>query len=197
MRYSRSAGDREQGNCIVDVFIGTIQPFGFNFAPRGWMACNGQILAISQYTALFSLIGTTYGGNGTTTFALPDLRSRVTVHQGTGPGLSTYVMGEQTGSEQVTILNSNMPMHNHQVMASSSAATAAAPANNMVLAAANGVNETSGDSVKVQIYGATANTTLSPTAIGMAGGSVPISVLQPLLVVNFCIAVEGIFPSRN
>jgi microcystin-dependent protein len=181
----------------VDVFIGTIQPFAFNFAPRGWMACNGQLLSIAQYSALFSLIGTTYGGNGTTTFGLPDLRSRVTVHQGTGPGLSTYSMGEMTGVERETLLSTNMPVHTHQLMGSASAATSATPAANMVLAMANGADSVSGDGATVNTYGTTANTTLSPQAIGMAGGSQPFSILQPLLAVNFCIAVEGIFPSRN
>jgi len=181
----------------VDVYIGTIQPFAFNFAPRGWMACNGQLLSVAQYSALFSLIGTTYGGNGTTTFALPDLRGRVSVHQGTGPGLSTYVMGEMIGVERETLLTTNMPMHTHPLMGSTTAATSAAPAANMVLAAANGVDSISGDGVTVHTYGATPNTTLSPQAIGMAGGSQPFSLLQPLLAVNFCIAVEGIFPSRN
>ncbi|MBX3481855.1 MAG: phage tail protein [Caulobacter sp.] len=180
----------------MEVYIGTIQPFAFNFAPRGWMLCAGQLLPISQYSALFSLIGTTYGGNGTSTFGLPDLRGRAVVGQGRGPGLSEYVMGEMTGTQTVTLLTTNMPQHNHLINASSTAGTSPNPANNY-LAMSNGSDPGSGNPVDVNVYAPAANTTMNPMAVGLAGGNQPFSILQPLLTVNFCIAVEGIFPSRN
>ncbi|MBI1407811.1 MAG: phage tail protein [Caulobacter sp.] len=160
------------------------------------MLCAGQLLSIANYSALFSLIGTTYGGNGTTTFGLPDLRGRVLVGQGQGPGLSDYAMGEMTGSQTVTLLSTNMPQHNHMLNASGVAGTSASPQNNF-LALTNGFDPGSGNPVTVDVYATSANTTMNPMAVGLAGGSQPFSILQPLLTVNFCIAVEGIFPSRN
>jgi microcystin-dependent protein len=184
---------------MSEPFLGQIQTFAFNFAPRGWMLCDGQLLAIQQNTALFSLIGTTYGGNGTTTFALPDLRGRMMVHQGSGPGLPTVVMGESAGNTQQTLLISNMPAHNHMLNASTTAADGSTPANTF-LALANGADNL-GNPLTVQIYGpapaAPANTTMNPGAIGMTGGSLPFSIMPPFLVINICIAVQGIFPSRN
>ena len=166
--------------------------FGFNFAPTGWQLCNGQILPISQYTALFALLGTTYGGNGTSTFQLPNLQSRVPVHQGQGAGLSTYVMGEQTGSENVTLLTTQMPQHTHLVNVDGNA---------------SGKNTASGNflgtvpplaPVDNKIYSAgPATATMAPTANAPAGGSQPHTNIQPVLCINFCIAFEGIFPSRN
>ena len=181
---------------MSEPFVGQIQTFGFNFAPRGWMLCNGQLLPITQNTALFSLIGTTYGGNGTTNFALPNLQGRMMIHQGTGPGLPTVVMGEAAGSPQQTLLLSNMPMHNHVLNASTTAADGSTPTNTF-LANANGADNL-GNPVTVQIYGpAPANTTMNPGSISMAGGSIPFSIMPPFLVVNICIALQGIFPSRN
>jgi microcystin-dependent protein len=180
----------------MQVFLGTIQSFGFNFAPTGWALCNGQLLPISQNAALFSLLGTTYGGNGTSTFQLPNLQGRLPMHQGTGPGLTPRVMGEISGSENQTLLISNMPMHNHLLNGTTAAATGASPQNSL-LAAPNGADN-QGNPVTVQIYGpAPANTTMDPTAIGLAGNSIPFSIMPPFLVINFCIALNGLFPSRN
>jgi microcystin-dependent protein len=182
----------------MDVFIGTIQAFGFNFAPRGWQTCSGQTIAISQNTALFSLIGTTYGGNGTTTFCLPDLQGRVAVGQGQGPGLSNYVLGEATGSEQVTLTQQQLPAHTHMLMASTVAATDTTPASGDVLGAPNGEDADLG-AVTVKMYApaGAGMVSLSPTSIGVAGSSIPFSVVQPLLCINYSIAMEGIFPTRS
>jgi microcystin-dependent protein len=180
---------------MSEPFIGQIQPFGFNFAPRGWALCDGQILPISQNTALFSLLGTTYGGNGQTNFALPDLRGRMMVHQGSGPGLPPVVMGEVAGSPQQTLLISNMPAHNHLLNATTAAADGSTPANTF-LANANGADN-QGNPVTVQVYGPAANTTMNPMSIGISGSSIPFSIMPPYLVISICIALNGIFPSRN
>jgi len=177
---------------MSEPFIGQIQSFGFNFAPRGWALCNGQLLPIQQNTALFSLIGTTYGGNGTTNFQLPNLQGRLPMHQGNGPGLTPRVIGETAGSENQTLLISNMPMHNHPLNAATQAATTEKPAGSF-LAQAN--DPATGN--PISIYGPTADTTLNATAIGAAGSSIPFSIMPPFLVINFCIALNGIFPSRN
>jgi microcystin-dependent protein len=157
--------------------------FGFNFAPRGNAFCNGQIMSISQNTALFSLLGTTYGGNGTTTFALPDLRSRVPLHFGQGPGLSSYSQGQLAGEENHTLITTEMPVHTHTARASSGDATDASPVGNVL--AAGGT------------YTAAANQNMAAGAITSVGGSQPHNNLQPYLALNFCIALNGIFPSRN
>jgi len=170
-------------------FIGQIITAGFNFAPRGYATCDGQILSIAQNTALFSLLGTTYGGNGTSTFALPDLRGRVPIHQGQGPGLTPRTMGELSGSENVTLISSQMPAHNHTVGALSTNGNLKSPTNNIP---AN-VQGTS-----TNIYSASnADTTMNPQMLGITGGSQPHNNMQPYLVINFCIALVGIFPSRN
>lgn len=181
----------------MDPFIGQISSFGFNFAPKNWMLCQGQLLAISQNTALFSLLGTQYGGNGQTTFALPDLRGRLSVSQGQGPGLSPYVMGEVTGTQNETLLVTNLPAHVHTMSGTTTAATATPPANAVYLAGPNGEDANLG-AVTVKMYGPPpVNTTLAPQAIGFAGQTNPVSILQPLLCINFSICVSGIFPSRN
>jgi microcystin-dependent protein len=168
---------------VSDPFIGEIKIVGFNFAPRGWAFCNGQILSIAQNTALFSLLGTTYGGNGQTTFALPDLRGRVPIHPGQGPGLSNYTQGQLAGSETVTLLSTQMPAHTHTVNASTQSDITGNPTSNFPAGGAS--------------YDTTANTTMDPAMIGNSGGNQPHSNLQPYLAINFCIALEGIFPSRN
>ena len=175
-------------------FVGEIRMVGFNFNPRGWQLCNGQLLPISQYSALFALLGTTYGGNGTTTFALPNLQSRVPIHQGTGPGLSTYVIGGAGGVENVTLLNNQMPAHNHMVNCQTATGTVTAPAGNYP--AGNQVNRDTGVAVDTTFDPATTGT-MNPAVIGLAGGSQPHANLQPYLTVNFIIAIDGIFPSRN
>ncbi len=175
---------------MSEPFIGEIIMFGGTFAPRGWAFCNGQLMSIAQNSALFSILGTTYGGDGQTTFALPDLRGRVPVHAGDsqGPGLSPVVLGEQAGSPTVTLTASQMPMHNHPVTANQNATTTdpsgAFPAND-----ARGT--------PVSIYAATSDGThMNPQMIGLAGNSQPVSIEQPYLGVNFIIALEGIYPSR-
>lgn len=173
-------------------FIGEIRIFGFNYAPVGWALCNGQMLAISQYTALFSLLGTTYGGNGVSTFQLPNLQSRVPLHFGTGLGLSTYNMGEEGGVENVTLLYNQMPVHNHLIEVDANASGKNTPSGSILgtvppLAPAEN-----------KIYsGNAANATMSPAAVSTAGGNLPHNNLQPFLAVNYCIALEGIFPSRG
>lgn len=169
---------------MSDPFIAEIKLFAGNFAPRGWAFCNGQILSIAQNTALFSLLGTTYGGNGQTTFALPDLRSRVPVHPGQGPGLSNVVLGQAAGSETVTLLQTQMPQHGHLVAASNGSAGASRPANNFVSAGGSYANASDG-------------TTMNPGMVQGAGGGQPHENRQPYLGLNFIIALEGIFPSRN
>jgi microcystin-dependent protein len=172
----------------MDPIIGQIQIFGFNFAPRGWATCEGQLLQIAQNQALFSLLGTTYGGNGTTTFGLPDLRGRVPMHFGSGPGLLIKFLGESGGTENTTLVANNLPSHNHVLNGYSEAGTASSPAG-AILANTGALDRE---------Y-ATAGTivTMKSDAIGNTGGNQAFNNMQPYLVVNFCIALEGIYPSRN
>ena len=171
---------------MAEPFIGEIRLFGFNFAPRGWAMCNGQLLAISQNTALFSLLGTNYGGDGVRTFALPDLRSRVAIHEGQGSGLSPYTIGEAGGAETVTLTVGQMPSHAHYLKVSGAAATSTTPSGN-VLARAT-----------ANVYGANSDgSKMHAGTIPVTGGSQPHTNVQPFLAVNFCIALQGIFPSRN
>jgi microcystin-dependent protein len=172
---------------VSDPFLGEIKIVGFNFAPRGYAQCNGQILPIAQNTALFSLLGTTYGGNGQTTFALPDLRSRVPVHVGQGPGLSPYDLGQTGGSETVTLTAGQLAPHNHTVN-SSTTATSKNPSNNVpaVTGAGSSYAETP-----------TPGTTMNPGMVTGGGGGQSHDNLQPYLCINFVIALEGIYPSRN
>jgi microcystin-dependent protein len=174
---------------MASPFLGEIKMFAGSFAPRGYAFCNGQILSIAQNTALFSLLGTMYGGNGTTTFALPNLQGRVPIHFGQGAGLSNYSLGEMSGAESVTLLQTQIPQHSHQLMANSGGGTDGLPASNKVLAAST---------ARDKVYSTTApNVALSTQAISPAGGSQPHSNMQPYLAINFIIALEGIFPSRN
>jgi len=177
---------------MSDPFIGEIRMFAGNFAPRGWQFCQGQILAIAQNTALFSILGTTYGGNGQTTFALPDLRGRYPMQQGQGPGLTPRTLGEQGGTENVTLLTTQMPAHNHTLGAFNAGATSSTPAGQVMAGAFD--NSTQAD---VNAYAGTPNTTMNPQAIGAAGGSQPHNNMSPYLCLNFIIATEGIYPSRN
>lgn len=174
-------------------YIGEIRAFGFAFAPKHWAFCNGQLLAINQNQALFSLLGTYYGGNGTTTFALPDLRGRAPLHYGQGPGLSYYAIGEPTGTETVTLLNSNMPSHNHLWAANAAAGDVASPANAFL---AGAVDNTSAPKTT---YGSAGGpiVPLAPTMLGSTGSNFAHQNMQPYLVLNYCIALSGIFPSRN
>lgn len=178
----------------MEAYIGSIILFAGNFAPRGWAYCQGQILPIAQNTALFSLLGTTYGGNGQTTFGLPDLRSRVPVGQGQGTGLSAWQLGEMNGTESVTLLSTQMPAHNHNVQVSVGEADTAT-ANNNYLAMANGAFGT--DQITVNTYNGTPSATLGVNSISVAGGNQPHTNIQPSLGLNYIICLEGIFPSRN
>ncbi|MFY9803686.1 MAG: tail fiber protein [Candidatus Acidiferrales bacterium] len=168
-------------------YLGQILMVGFNFAPNNWALCNGQILSISQNTALFSLIGTYYGGDGQTTFALPDLRGRVPVGQGQGPGLSPYVIGETGGEEQVTLTISNMPAHSHPLMGTSMAGTSASPTGTIW-----------GAQSRLDIYSsATPDTPMGGGSVGTAGGGLPHDNRSPYLTITYIIALEGVYPPRS
>jgi len=181
---------------MTDPFLGMIIIHGFNFAPRGWMACEGQLMSIASNTALFSLLGTTYGGNGQTTFGLPDLRGRSAIHQGQGPGLQIYTMGEAAGTETVTLLSTNMPQHTH-TMNINNAVGNSNGGNTSVLSLSPSTGSGPNKST-LNTYSTNApNTTLSPSSIGVAGGSQPFDSRSPYLVLYHSIATQGIFPSRN
>jgi microcystin-dependent protein len=182
---------------MSQVFVGQLQQFPFDWAPRGWMICNGALISTVQYQALFALIGTTYGGNGTTNFAIPDIRGRTLVGQGQFPGGGRYTMGEASGSESYVLTQQNLPIHNHVLFASPQAANAATPGGaSPYLAHSNGSDPTSGDAVTVQIY-APVGAAQPLQGVTTAGGNQPIDLMQPYIVNNYCIAVEGIYPSRN
>jgi microcystin-dependent protein len=173
---------------LADPFVAEIRVFPFNFAPKGWAWCDGQLMPISQNTALFSLLGTTYGGDGKSTFSLPDLQGSVPFHPGQGPGLGLYDLGEIGGSETVTLLASQMPMHNHLVMvATGDEAESNVPTNNALTRSKNG-----------NIYAA--NTPVVPMAaeaLPLAGGNQPHNNMMPYLTFYFCIALQGVFPPRS
>ena len=173
---------------MADPFVAEIRIFPFNFAPKGWAFCDGQLLPISQNTALFSLLGTTYGGDGKSTFALPDLQGNSPMHPGQGQGLSLRDLGEIGGSETVTLLESEIPAHTHAVNGVTILSTTSTPANNMVLSR----------SVNGPAYADAAGglQTFGPQALTPAGGSLPHNNLQPYLTVNYCIALQGVFPAR-
>jgi len=181
---------------MSDPYVGQISMTGFNFAPVGWALCNGQTLAINQNQALFALIGTTYGGNGVSTFQLPNLQSEVPIHQGTGAGLSTYVIGETGGTENVTLLYNNMPIHNHTVGVSTASGTTGSPSGNL-LGVTNGGSDRTPAAGNLDFVTSAANATLAATAVSTAGGNIPHTNIQPYLTINFIIALVGIFPSRN
>jgi microcystin-dependent protein len=182
----------------MDNFLGEIRMFGGNFAPLNWAFCAGQTLPISSYTALFSLIGTTYGGDGVQTFQLPDLRGRLPVGEGQGTGLSNYFMGEAGGLEGVTLTQQQIPMHNHVPNATTANGSVSSPGNTVVVAvpvAATG---------KAELYAVPAAGKTPPTPVALSnlavapdGGGAAHSNLMPTLCVNYIIALEGIFPSRN
>lgn len=168
-------------------YIGEIRIFGFNFAPRDWAYCNGQLLSIAQNTALFSILGTTYGGNGTTVFGLPDFQGRVPTHAGTNNSSGQWVLGQQAGEENHTLLTSEMPLHTHTVSASSNAAGLASPSTAFF---GNGPQP-------VYSPAGSIDSTLAVAAVGTAGGNQAHPNVAPSMVLNFCIALQGIFPSRN
>jgi len=169
---------------MADPFIAEIRIFPFNFAPKGWAFCNGQLLPISQNTALFSLLGTTYGGDGKSTFALPNLQDRASMAPGHGPGLSLRSLGETGGTETVTLLQTEMPVHTHSVMGSSED-------DDSTLAVGNSYGQLS------VAYSPAANLTpLAPQSIAPVGGGAPHNNMQPYLTFNFCIALQGVYPQR-
>jgi microcystin-dependent protein len=172
---------------MADPFVAEIRIFPFTFPPKGWAFCNGQLLPLSQNTALFSLLGTTYGGNGKSNFALPDLEGRAPMHPGQGPGLSLHDLGETGGSETVTLLESEIPAHAHTLNASQAEALTRLPGGQLPAAA-----------VGIGMYAAPGGITmLSPNAATPAGGDQPHNNLQPYLTLNFCIALQGVFPPRG
>jgi microcystin-dependent protein len=170
----------------AEPYLGEIVAVPYDFAPRGYAFCAGQLMSIAQNTALFSLLGTTYGGNGQTTFALPDLRGRSAISSGQGPGLAPKTLGEVGGEETVTLLVTQMPAHNHTVQASSSTGSISSPVGNAWAAQA-----------RSPIYSASAGTTMALGATSVAGGSQPHDNQSPYLVMNYVIATQGIYPSRD
>jgi microcystin-dependent protein len=175
---------------MAEPFVAEIRIFPFNFAPKGWAFCDGQILPISQNTALFSLLGTTYGGDGQSNFALPNLQGCAPMHPEQGPGLSLHDLGEIGGSDTVTLIQSEMPAHSHNLQATAQNALQSAPGPTNLLAHSNGAvayqENTSANLVE-----------MSGSGIAPAGGNQPHNNLQPYLTLNFCIALQGVFPARS
>ena len=173
---------------MADPFVAEIRIFPFNFAPKGWAWCNGQLLPLSQNTALFSLLGTTYGGNGKSNFALPDLQGRAPMHPGQGPGLSLHDLGETGGSETVTLLESEIPAHTHMLRGTNSEAEAALPSDAVI------------GRQTFNVFQATVNANLTPMApesLAPAGGDQPHNNMMPYLTCYFNIALQGVFPPRG
>ncbi len=172
----------------MDPFVAEIRIFPFNFAPKGWAFCDGQILPLSQNTALFSLLGTTYGGDGKSNFALPNMQGNAPMHPGQGPGLSLHDLGEIGGSDTVTLLESEIPSHSHAWNAANSDGTDQSPVNELTAGGIGGIST----------YAAPASlTALSGNALAPAGGDQPHNNLQPYLTLNFCIALQGVYPPRT
>ena len=173
-------------------YIGEIRMFAFGTrgAPQNWQACDGSLLPISEYDALFALIGTTYGGDGQTTFGVPDLRGRLPIHQGQGPGLSNYVIGQKAGTETVTVLPTQMSAHTHTLVATSGAVSALTPGNSLLPGAV------SGESFYVSDVSVATIVPMSAQSTTQAGGSQPHENCMPTLTVQYCIATFGIFPSQ-
>lgn len=176
----------------MDQFIAEIRIFGCNFAPKGWAQCNGQLLPIASNTALFSLIGIYYGGNGTSTFALPNLQGQAALCQGQGQGLSNYSIGEMTGTANVSLSASQLPPHSHPVNCYNDAGTVTGPGGNVL--AASGT-DTRGN----VMYSATAGTpiAMNPAQIGVTGNGTPHNNMSPYLAMNYCIALQGVYPPRS
>ena len=173
---------------MADPFIAEIRIFAGNFAPRYWAKCDGQLLAISQNTALFSLVGTTYGGNGKTTFGLPDLRGRAPMHTGAGAGLTSRALGESAGAEAVTLQPNQIPAHSHALLASNAPASSSDPQNRVLAAPQE-------DAFLPR--GARSPVAMGPLSVAPTGESFPHNNLQPYLTLNFIIALQGVFPPRS
>jgi microcystin-dependent protein len=180
---------------MSEPFVAEITMFGFNFPPKGWAFCQGQLLPISQNTALFALLGTTYGGDGKSTFALPNLQDSTPNGQGAGAGLEQYFIGQEGGSPTVTLLLTELPAHSHTFAANTNTGTTASSPNNQLGIGAGGTKQ---NAYNANIYStASVTTNLSPFAIGVAGSSFPHNNMQPYLTLNFCIAMQGVFPPRG
>jgi microcystin-dependent protein len=173
---------------MAEVFLGSLLLVPYNFAPYGWAFCDGRLMSIAEYSALFSLIGTTFGGDGVRTFALPDLRGRVPNGAGQAPGLSSYTLGQRGGTESTTLLLSNMPAHSHLVNTVSSPGSSSHPPSQLLASCTGG---------SVYADPASADSTLATGAISSVGGSNPVDILSPYLTLNWVIALVGIFPSRG
>ena len=173
---------------MTNPFVAEMRIFPFNFPPTGWAFCNGQILPISQNTALFSLLGTTYGGDGKSNFALPNMQGRAPMQPGQGPGLSLHDLGEEGGEATVTLLESEMPSHNHKVMAESQD-----PADTIIPSPSTAIARSSGGG----LYQATNNVQMSGSTIAPVGGNQPHNNMMPYLALNFCIALQGVYPPRT
>ena len=175
---------------MSDPLLGEIKLFAGNFAPKGWMLCQGQTLAISTNTALFSILGTTYGGNGINTFQLPNLSGRVAVGTGAGPGLANIDLGEAAGASSVTLATGNLPSHTHAITVNG---------NNLNMTATVAGSYLSGKAESGESVASTGSslTTLNPATIGATGGNIPIPILPPFLGLTYVIAIQGVFPSRN
>jgi microcystin-dependent protein len=187
-RNTRMSG---QGECrtMSEPFVGQVIAVSFDFAPQGWLLCNGQLVSVAVYEALYVLIGTTYGGDGTTDFAVPDLRSRTPVCMGTGSGLSPYVLGQMAGTENVTLTPNQIGLHSHPLLTSSQPGSTITPSSSVVLG--------QGSQPAVHLYStAAANTTLKAPSIGATGNNTPHENRQPFQAVNYIIAANGIFPPR-
>ena len=174
---------------MANPFLAEIRIFPFNFPPKGWAFCDGQLMSISQNTALFSLLGTTYGGDGKSTFALPNLQGSAPMHPGQGPGLSLHDLGEQSGSDTITLLTSEVPNHQHVLNAASTPGNLSAPGPNAALSRSTGgaAYHASGGAVAAFATG----------AVGLALSGGPHNNLQPYLTLNFCIALQGVYPPRT
>jgi len=178
---------------MADPFVAEIRTFAFNFAPKGWAFCNGQVMSISQNTALFSLLGTTYGGDGKSNFALPNLQGSAPMHPGQGPGLSLHDLGETGGSDTVTLLQTEMPTHTHAINCIDGGRVggqSGVPTNAILV-------KTGGAPANAYTTGATQNLTMAGNMVGVVGGSQPHNNLMPYLTLNFCIALQGVFPPRS
>lgn len=178
-----------QARANADPFLGEVSCGGYNFCPTGWLECNGQLVPISQNTALFSLLGTNFGGDGKSTFALPDLQGRAMLHQGSGPGLTPRTVGETGGEATHTLSIAETPAHSHQVLAFPGAGNSQSPANNVWALSSAGIPAYSADPLP--------RTGMAPDALAPAGGGTPINLLKPYQTLKCCIAVQGIFPARN
>jgi microcystin-dependent protein len=176
---------------MADPCLASIRIFPFNFAPKGWAFCDGQLLPISQNTALYALLGTTYGGDGKSTFALPNFQGNVPIHWGQGPGLSEYVLGQQSGSESLTLIDSEMPAHIHNAQWATQQVNTENPTN------AVWTDVAPAGSMGAYSTVAAPTTPMNVMASGITGGNLPHNNMMPTLTLNFCIALQGVFPPRG